>query len=169
MVELVTGITLAARVVVFIASYRGHRAESHKEDDRAVRTWIMETLNGIRENTTNIMTNAYRGNDSNLEQEAKDIITTIDNFKNEVNMAVTGNIQPRLSKKTSADLASLVEFDLKIIKQLNDVSEMSSEIADNSSNIGSRPRNLSEMKKNLTKCRNYFRERTKFIGGVKNV
>jgi hypothetical protein len=46
---------------------------------------------------------------------------------------------------------------------------MSSEIADNSSNIGSRPRNLSEMKKNLTKCRNYFRERTKFIGGVKNV
>ena len=56
MVELVTGVTLAARVVFFVASYRGYKAESHKEDDRAVRTWIMETLNGIREHGTNIMT-----------------------------------------------------------------------------------------------------------------
>ena len=169
MVELVTGVTLAARVAIFIASYRGHKAESHKEDDRAVRTWIMETLNGIREHATNIMTNAYRSNDANLEREAKDVITNLDNFKNEVNMAVTGNIQPRLSKKSSADLASLVEFDLKIIEQLNEVSEMGLELADNSANLGSRPRNLSEMKKKLTKSRNYFRERTKFIGGIKNV
>ena len=125
MVEILTGVTLAARVAIFVASYRGHKAESHKEDDRAIRTWIMESLNGIRENSTNIMTKAYRYKRENVEQEAKDAIKIIDNFKNEVNMAVTGNIQPRLSKKTSADLESLVEFDLKIIEKLNEISELS--------------------------------------------
>ena len=169
MVELVTGVTLAARVVFFVASYRGYKAESHKEDDRAVRTWIMETLNGIREHGTNIMTNAYRNKDSHLEREAKDLINTIDNFKNEVNMAITGNIQPRLSKKSSSDLKSLVEFDLNIIEKLDKVSEMGLKHADDSGNMGLKPRNLSDMKRKLTESRNYFRERTKFIGGVKNV
>ena len=86
---------MAARVALFVVSYRGHKAESHKEDDRAVRTWIMETLNGIREHGTNIMTNAYRADNPTLEREAKDIVTLVDTFKNEVNMAITGNIQPR--------------------------------------------------------------------------
>ena len=169
MVELVTGVTLAARVAFFVISYRGHKAESHKEDDRAVRTWIMETLNGIREHGSNIMTNAYRVNDTKLEREAKDIVTLIDAFKNEVNMAVTGNIQPRLSKKTSADLKSLVEFDLKIIEKLNEVSNLGLEISEKSAARSTSPKNLAGMKKSLTESRNYFRERTKFIGGIKNV
>tara|TARA_B100002052_G_C15799117_1_gene560202 strand:- start:152 stop:661 length:510 start_codon:yes stop_codon:yes gene_type:complete len=169
MVELVTGVTLAARVAFFIASYRGHKAESHKEDDRAVRTWIMESLNNIRENVTNIMTSAYRNNKPNLERDAKDIISAIDNFKNEVNVAVTGNIQPRLSKKSSADLESLVEFDLKIIEELNSISKESSISSENSDSKHLSPRNLSGIRKELTSCRNYFRERTKFIGGIKNV
>ena len=169
MVELVTGVTLAARVAFFIASYRGHKAESHKEDDRAVRTWIMESLNSIRENVTNIMTSAYRNNKADLERDAKDLISSIDNFKNEVNVAVTGNIQPRLSKKSSADLKSLVEFDLKIIEKLDDISEKGLISSENSDSKHLSPRNLSGMKRELTSCRNYFRERTKFIGGIKNV
>ena len=169
MVELVTGVTLAARVVFFVASYRGYKAESHKEDDRAIRTWIMETLNGIRENSKDIMTNAYRSKETHLEREAKDLISTIDHFKNEVNMAITGNIQPRLSKKSSSDLQSLVEFDLKIIEQLNEVSEIGLKRAEESGNTGVKPRNLSDMKRKLTEIRNHFRERAKFIGGVKNV
>ena len=84
-------------------------------------------------------------------------------------MAITGNIQPRLSKKSSSDLESLVEFDLNIIEQLDKVSEMGLKHADDSGNMGLKPRNLSDMKRKLTESRNYFRERTKFIGGVKNV
>ena len=168
MVEIVTGVTLAARVAIFIASYRGHKAESHKEDDRAVRTWIMESLNGIRENSTNIMTNAYRNRNNSIEQEAKDAISIIDNFKNEVNMAVTGNIQPRLSKKTSTDLKSLVDFDLKIIEKLNEMAELSLTHSQ-SNNLHLSSQDSSSLSSGLTSCRNYFRERTKYIGGIKNV
>ena len=46
MVEIITGVTLAARVIFFVSSYRGYKAESKKEDDRAVRNWIMESING---------------------------------------------------------------------------------------------------------------------------
>ena len=38
MVEIITGVTLAARVVFFIASYRGYKAESKKEDDMLLPT-----------------------------------------------------------------------------------------------------------------------------------
>ena len=96
-------------------------------------------------------------------------MTLVDAFKNEVNMAVTGNIQPRLSKKTSADLKSLVEFDLKIIEKLNELSNMGLEISEKSAARSTSPKNLAGMKKSLTESRNYFRERTKFIGGIKNV
>ncbi len=168
MVEILTGVTLAARVALFVASYRGHKAESHKEDDRAIRTWIMESLNGIRENLTNIMTKAYRYKIGSAEQEAKDAINILDNFKNEVNMAVTGNIQPRLSKKTSTDLESLVEFDLKIIEKLNEISELSLRCSE-SSHKSLSSADVSNIYSSLTSSRNYFRERTKYIGGIKNV
>jgi len=135
---------------------------------RAVRTWIMESLNGIRENSTNIMTNAYRNKNHSIEQEAKDAISIIDNFKNEVNMAVTGNIQPRLSKKTSADLKSLVDFDLKIIEKLNKIAELSLKYSQ-SNNVHLSSHDLASICSGLTSCRNYFRERTKYIGGIKNV
>ena len=44
MVEIITGVTLAARVAFFIASYRGYKAESKKQDDRAVRNWLWNRL-----------------------------------------------------------------------------------------------------------------------------
>ena len=70
MVEIITGVTLAARVAFFIASYRGYKAESKKEDDRAVRNWIMESINGLRNRAVNLMETGYRNDDDNLEREA---------------------------------------------------------------------------------------------------
>ena len=81
---------------------------------------------------------------------------------------LTGNIQPRLSKKTSTDLESLVEFDLKIIEKLNEISELSLRCSE-SSHKSLSSADVSNIYSSLTSSRNYFRERTKYIGGIKNV
>jgi hypothetical protein len=46
---------------------------------------------------------------------------------------------------------------------------MGLEISEKSAARSTSPKNLAGMKKDLTESRNYFRERTKFIGGIKNV
>ena len=86
-----------------IASYRGYKAESKKEDDRAVRNWIMESINGLRNHAVNLMETGYRNDDDNLEREAKVMIDNIDLFKNEVNLATTGEVQSIWNKKSSPD------------------------------------------------------------------
>ena len=81
MVEIITGVTLAARVVFYIASYRGYKAESKKEDDRAIRNWIMESINGLRNHAVNLMETGYRNDDDNLESEAKVMIDNIEKIE----------------------------------------------------------------------------------------
>lgn len=167
MVEIVTGVTLAARVVFFVASYRGYKAESKKEDDRAIRNWIMESINGLRTHAVNLMETGYRNDDDNLEREAKVMTDNIDLFKNEVNLAATGEVQSLWNKKSSPDFDNLIEFDAKVIEEIDKVNKIMAELEiEVTSNGDNKARLMGEAKSGITAARNHFIERMQFIKGV---
>ena len=167
MVEIITGVTLAARVVFFVASYRGYKAESKKEDDRAIRNWIMESINGLRNHAVNLMETGYRNDDDNLEGEAKVMIDNIDLFKNEVNLAATGEVQSIWNKKASPDFDNLIEFDAKVIEEIDKINKIMAELEIEVNSDGSNKiRLIGEAKSGITAARNHFIQRMQFIKGV---
>jgi len=167
MVEIITGVTLAARVVFFVASYRGYKAESKKEDDRAIRNWIMESINGLRNHAINLMETGYRNDDDNLEGEAKVMIDNIDLFKNEVNLAATGEVQSIWNKKSSPDFDNLIEFDAKVIEEIDKINKIMAELEIEINSDGSNKiRLIGEAKSGITAARNHFIQRMQFIKGV---
>jgi len=167
MVEIITGVTLAARVVFFVASYRGYKAESKKEDDRAIRNWIMESINGLRNHAVNLMETGYRNDDDNLEGEAKVMIDNIDLFKNEVNLAATGEVQSIWNKKSSPDFDNLIEFDANVIEEIDKVNKIMAELEIEVNHEGSNKiRLIGEAKSGITVARNHFIQRMQFIKGV---
>jgi hypothetical protein len=167
MVEIITGVTLAARVVFYVASYRGYKAESKKEDDRAIRNWIMESINGLRNHAVNLMETGYRNDDDNLEGEAKVMIDNIDLFKNEVNLAATGEVQSIWNKKSSPDFDNLIEFDAKVIEEIEKVNKIMAELEIEVNSDGSNKiRLIGEAKSGITAARNHFIQRMQFIKGV---
>ncbi len=167
MVEIITGVTLAARVVFYIASYRGYKAESKKEDDRAIRNWIMESINGLRNHAVNLMETGYRNDDDNLEREAKVMIDNIDLFKNEVNLAATGEVQSFWNRKSSPDFDNLIEFDAKVIEEIDKINKIMAELEIEINSDGSNKiRLIGEAKSGITAARNHFIQRMQFIKGV---
>ena len=167
MVEIITGVTLVARVVFFIASYRGYKAESKKEDDRAIRNWIMESINGLRNHAVNLMETGYRNDDDNLEGEAKVMIDNIDLFKNEVNLAATGEVQSIWNKKSSPDFDNLIEFDAKVIDEIEKVNKIMAELEIEVNGEGeNKIRMIGKAKSGITAARNHFIQRMQFIKGV---
>jgi hypothetical protein len=167
MVEIITGVTLVARVVFFVASYRGYKAESKKEDDRAIRNWIMESINGLRNHAINLMETGYRNDDDNLEGEAKVMIDNIDLFKNEVNLATTGEVQSIWNKKSSPDFDNLIEFDAKVIEEIDKINKIMAELEIEINSDGSNKiRLIGEAKSGITAARNHFIQRMQFIKGV---
>ena len=48
MVEMVSGFMTAAKVAGYIASYRSYKFEQRKEDDKAIRSWLLVKLNDCR-------------------------------------------------------------------------------------------------------------------------
>jgi len=167
MVEIITGVTLAARVAFFIANYRGYRAESKKEDDRAVRNWIMESINGLRNHAVNLMETGYRNDDDNLEREAKVMIDNIDLFKNEVNLATTGEVQSIWNKKSSPDFDNIIEFDVKVVEEIEKINKVMAELEIEVSTGGDdKIRLIGESKSGITTARNHFIQRMQFIKGV---
>ena len=167
MVEIITGVTLAARVIFFVSSYRGYKAESKKEDDRAVRNWIMESINGLRNHAVNLMEIGYRNDDNNLEREAKVMIENLDLFKNEVNLAATGEVQSLWNKKSSTDFENLVDFDVKVIEEIDNVNKKMSELEiEVTANGDNKLKLLGEAKSGITAARNHFIQRMQFVKGV---
>jgi len=65
MVEIVTGALIGYRLVkdakfvlsiaAYVKNYQGYNSEDNKEDDRAMRNWIMESTNGLRTHAMNLM------------------------------------------------------------------------------------------------------------------
>jgi len=167
MVEIITGVTLAARVVFFVANYRGYKAESKKEDDRAIRNWIMESINGLRNHAVNLMETGYRNDDDNLEGEAKVMIDNIDLFKNEVNLATTGEVQSIWNKKSSPDFDNIIEFDVKVVEEIDKINKIMAELEIEVSTEGAdKIRLIGESKSAITTARNHFIQRMQFIKGV---
>ena len=138
MVEVVTGALIGYRLVKnakfivsiaqYIKNYQGYNSKDNKEDDRAIRNWIMESINGLKTKALNLMENGYRNDDEALEKDAKIMIDNLDLFKNEVNLATDGQVKSVWEKVSDEDFDNLVEFDLKIVEGIGKVNNKMSEL-----------------------------------------
>ena len=60
MVEMITGLTVAARIVTYVADYQSYKRSQRKEDDLAVRRFIMNRANSAKGQAKNILKWAYK-------------------------------------------------------------------------------------------------------------
>ena len=178
MVEIVTGALIGYRLVKdakfvlsiakYVKNYQGYDTEDNKEDDRAVRNWIMEAINGLRTHAVNLMETGYRNDDDNLEREAKIMMDNLDLFKNEVNLASAKEAKSVWTKVSDEDFDNLVEFDLKVVEGIGKVEKIMAELEIEVTSDGeNKTKLLGEVKSGITAARNHFIERMQFVGGFK--
>ena len=178
MVEIITGALIGYRLVKdakfvlsiakYVKDYQGYDTKDNKEDDRAVRNWIMESINGLRTHAVNLMENGYRIDDDNLEREAKVMMDNLDLFKNEVNLASAREAKSVWNKVSDEDFDDLVEFDLKVVKGIDKVEKIMAELEIEVTSDGkNKTKLLGEAKSGITAARNHFIERMQFVGGFK--
>ena len=178
MVEIVTGALIGYRLVkdakfvlsiaAYVKNYQGYNSEDNKQDDRAMRNWIMESTNGLRTHAINLMETGYRNDDDNLEREAKIMIDNLDLFKNEVNLASTKDAKSVWTKVSDDDFDNLVEFDLKVVEEIGQVKKIMAELEIEVTSDGeNKTKLLGEAKSGITTARNHFIERMQFVGGFK--
>ena len=178
MVEIVTGALIGYRLVKdakfvlsiakYVKNYQGYDTEDNKEDDRAVRNWIMEAINGLRTHAVNLMETGYRNDDDNLEREAKIMMDNLDLFKNEVNLASAKEAKSVWTKVSDEDFDNLVEFDLKVVEGIGKVEKIMAELEiEVTSDRENKTKLLGEAKSGITAVRNHFIERMQFVGGFK--
>ena len=178
MVEIVTGALIGYRLVKdakfvlsiakYVKNYQGYDTKDNKEDDRAVRNWIMEAINGLRTHAVNLMETGYRNDDDDLEREAKIMMDNLDLFKNEVNLASAKEAKSVWTKVSDKDFDNLVEFDLKVVEGIGKVEKIMAELEiEVTSDRENKTKLLGEVKSGITAVRNHFIERMQFVGGFK--
>ena len=178
MVEIITGALIGYRLVKdakfilsiakYVKNYQGYDTEDNKEDDRAVRNWIMESINGLRTHAVNLMETGYRNDDDDLEREAKVMMDNLDLFKNEVNLASAKEAKSVWTKVSDEDFDNLVEFDLKVVEGIGKVEKIMAELEIEVTSDGeNKTKLLGEVKSGITAARNHFIERMQFVGGFK--
>lgn len=178
MVEIVTGALIGYRLVKdakfvlsiakYVKNYQGYDTKDNKEDDRAVRNWIMEAINGLRTHAVNLMETGYRNDDDDLEREAKIMMDNLDLFKNEVNLASAKEAKSVWTKVSDEDFDNLVEFDLKVVEGIGKVEKIMAELEIEVTSDGeNKTKLLGEVKSGITAVRNHFIERMQFVGGFK--
>ena len=178
MVEIVTGAMIGYRLVKdakfimsianYVKNYQGYNSEDNKQDDRAMRNWIMESTNGLRTHAVNLMEIGYRNDDDNLEREAKIMIDNLDLFKNEVNLANAKDAKSIWTKVSDEDFDNLVESDLKVVEGIEKVKKIMAELEIELTSDGENKKKLlGEAKSGITVSRNHFIERMQFVGGFK--
>jgi len=176
MVEIVTGALIGYRLVKdakfvvsiakYIKNYQGYNSKDNKEDDRAIRNWIMESINGLKTKAVNLMENGYRNDDDSLERDAKIMTDNLDLFKNEVNLATDGQVKSVWKKVSDEEYDNLIEFDLKIVEGIREINNKMSElIVEIDSNGENKVKLISEVKSAIIDSRNQFIERMQYVGG----
>ena len=178
MVEILTGAMIGYRLIKdakfiisignYVKNYKGYNKEDNQEDDREIRNWIMESINGLKTHAVNLMETGYQNDDDNLEREAKNMIDNLDLFKNEVNLASAKDSTSMWTKVSDEDFDNLVEFDLKVVEGINKVDKIMAELEVEVSVDGDKKIELiGKSKSGITDARNHFIQRMQFVAGFK--
>jgi hypothetical protein len=178
MVEILTGAMIGYRLIKdakfiisignYVKNYKGYNKEDNQEDDREIRNWIMESINGLKTHAVNLMETGYQNDDDNLEREAKNMIDNLDLFKNEVNLASAKDSTSVWTKVSNEDFDNLVEFDLKIVEGIDKVGKIMAELQVELSTNGDKQIELiANSKSGITTARNHFIQRMQFVSGFK--
>ena len=165
MVEMVSGLMTAAKVVGYVASYRGYKFEQRKEDDKAIRSWLLVKLNDCRGKLLNTM---EATDDADIRNNSRRIIDQIDLFKTEISAAETGQKLPFFTVGESADIEKLVEHDATILEEIDKVRDALTELELSvMEDIADSRKGLNMIRIGVSNARNRFGERISFIKGVK--
>ena len=178
MVEIVTGAMIGYRLIKdakfimsvanYVKNYKGYNKEDNQEDDREIRNWIMEAINGLKTHAVNLMETGYRKDDDDLEREAKIMIDNLDLFKNEVNLASAKDSKSMWTKVSNEDFDNLVEFDLKVVEGINRLDKIMAELQVEVSADGAKKMELiGKSKSGIADARNHFIQRMQFVAGFK--
>ena len=165
MVEMVSGLMTAAKVVGYVASYRGYKFEQRKEDDKAIRSWLLVKLNDCRGKLLNTM---EATDDADIRNNSRRIIDQIDLFITEISAAETGQKLPFFTVGESADIEKLVEHDATILEEIDKVRDALTELELSvMEDIADSRKGLSMIRIGVSNARNRFGERISFIKGIK--
>ena len=165
MVEMVSGLMTAAKVVGYISSYRGYKFEQRKEDDKAIRSWLLVKLNDCRGKLLNTM---EATDDADIRNNSRKIIDQIDLFKTEISAAETGQKLPFFTVGESADVEKLVEHDATILEEIDKIRDALTELELSvMEDIADSRKGLNMIRIGVSNARNRFGERISFIKGIK--
>ena len=165
MVEMVSGIMTATRVAGYISSYRGYKFEQRKEDDKAIRSWLLVKLNDCRGKLLNTM---EATDDADIRNNSRKIIDQIDLFKTEISAAETGQRLPFFTAGKSADLEKLVEHDATILEEIDKICDALTELELGvMEDIEDSRKGLNMIRIGVSNARSQFGERISFIKGIK--
>ena len=165
MVEMVSGILTAAKIVGYIANYGSYKFEQRKEDDKAIRSWLLIKLNDCRGKLLDTM---EATEDNNICDNSRKIIDQIDMFKAEVSSAESIQKLPFFTIGKSANVDRLIEHDATIIGEVEKVRNLLTgvqlEILDD---INASRKGINTVRSGVSNARNGFSERISFIKGAK--
>jgi len=161
---MVSGVLTAAKIVGYIANYGGYRFEQRKEDDKAIRSWLLVKLNDCRGKLLDTM---EATEDTNICDNSRKIIDQIDMFKAEVSSAESGQKLPFFTIGKSANVNKLIEHDATIIGEVekvrNSLTEVQLGIMDD---VDASRKGINAVRSGVSNARNGFNERISFIKGA---
>jgi hypothetical protein len=114
----ITLINTALSTAKILNGYGGYRRGKRKEDDAAIRKKLMIQLDELNQHLLNIMEDG----DLDIRIAAKKVADVVDLFRNDIELAATGQNYPFFSIQRSVSvriLKSLITYDHQIIKALD--------------------------------------------------
>lgn len=162
---MVSGVLTAAKIVGYIANYRGYKFDQRKEDDKAIRSWLLVKLNDCRGKLIDTM---EATEDNNIRDNSRKIVDQIDMFKAEVSSAESGQKLPFFTVGKSTNVSKLIEHDAAIIDEVenvrNSLTEVHLGIMDD---IDASRKGINAVRSGVSNARNGFSDRISFIKGAK--
>mgnify|MGYP001469678684 CR=1 FL=1 len=124
MSDLVNTTIAVARVGIFLTNYTGYKFTKRVEDEASIRQWLMVKLDSAHQNGIKALESSHSKSNSELSKVIKDMLGTIESFKNDSNLAVTGTKGKFFTSKSTATVASisqLVEYDALILEKADKI------------------------------------------------
>lgn len=129
--EMKSEMTLTERVAMYIPGYRGYRERNlRREQDRAVRTELSRAIQGTKSDLAEIQRGLMSKPD--LMMDIERIRTKVDRYDISVKKAVNGYSGFHDAVKiTEEDLAALVEWDARLMGDIELMRQAASELLEN--------------------------------------
>lgn len=157
--------SLVERIAQYVPLYRGYKQKNlRRDEDRAVRDIVARALNTSKNN----LANAARSTVGNLEamRDMERIRSKVDRYTTDVKKSAAGYSAFHDSVKImESELDAVVEWDAKLIDDVELLNGMTQRIADDALDSMAIGRQLKEVESLIDRLINDFRERENIMRG----